>query len=218
MNDQFTNNLKQTTARFLLPKSGFRVGGWKDYDEQVLKREGLPLTDKVEYLRFRLRMVIFDPLDNVFLNSAPHHSVVNGPGMSFFFIGTTIICCCIESLGGFILARGGGSRKRFKEFLEKYLPDWAVHSPAGVYVPDWLWENLRNALAHSLLIDNGGLENLGTFRFRDKGQKKLEVHAELLYTDLKNAVEVFFADILRDPNSDVARNFEKHFKEKFQTF
>lgn len=213
-----TNSLKQTTARFTLPISKLGVGGWKDYDESVLKRTDLTIEDKVAYLRCRLKMVVFDPLDNVFLRSAPHHSAVNGPAMSFFFVGSTIICCCIEALGGFVLAQHRGNGMRFNAFIKGFMKDWAFTSPKGVDVTDWLWKNLRNGLAHGLIIGEGGMEDLGHERFRDQGKGKLHVHTEILYRDLKLGVETFFTNVTQTPKGILAKNFEKHFKDVFQKF
>lgn len=220
--NQVLNKLKQATPRYEFPVSKQKFSGWKDYDKSVLK-SNLCLKDKAEYLRCRLDLVVFNSLNQVYLRSAPRHNAVNGSDMSFFFVGTTIICCCIEALGGFILGGGNDDKpgindKRFKAFLSKYMSAWNVNGPKGTNVSKWLWKNLRNGLAHGLIIENGGLEDLGTDRFQDNGGGNLWVHAEFLYSDLIDATKKYFSDLLSGNDQTLIISFNSRFKKLFETF
>ncbi len=206
------------TGRYVLPMSQKRVSGWKDYDRAILEK-GLVLRDRVYYLRKRLDLTFFNSLDCVYVKTAPRHYAVNGPDMSFFLLGTSMICCCIEALGAFVTGATSTNRiqnkAKFKAFMTAYMPQWQAN---GTDVPDWMYENLRNSLAHGFWIKDGGMEDLGKQRLRLVPPQGILVHAELLYSDLKEAVERYFAELESGTNAGLVTNFENRFKNIYETF
>ena len=69
-----------------------------------------------------------------------------------------------------------------------------------------------------MIIREGGLENLKEFRFRHVGDSRIEVHAEILYKDLKHGAENYFNDLTSKSNSLLIERYEKLFKKAYQTF
>lgn len=214
---ELLRELRRSSKRYTLPVSGLVFSGWKDYDRPVLTQT-LALEDKVFYLRKRLELIAFNSLDQIYLRSSPRHDVVNGPDMSFFFIGATICCCCIEALGGFVTGTERPNQKNFDAFLASYMTKWHGKTLAGVDVPRWLWHNLRNGLAHGLVIQEGGLDDLKDQRVKDVAPGKIVVHAELLYADLKQGAERFFSDLMSGGDPPLNRRFEARFHDIFQVF
>lgn len=203
--------------RYRFPVCGKGYSGWKDYDRPVLEGD-LCLEDRLAYLRSRLDLICFNSLDRVYLRSSSHHSAVNGPEMSFFILGTTVICCAVEALGGFVLNNHRSNGVKFRAFLDKYMPEWSASLSNGSTVRDWLWDNLRNGLAHGFVIKNGGMEDLKMARFQEQAPGKVLIHAEMLYQDLKVGKDRYIAEVAGKSDIPLTKNFEKHFQEVFQTF
>lgn len=111
--------------------------------------------------------------------------------------GFILGACFIDAMAGFFAGlekkdARNGSGKRFKDFIEKYLPR---------YSPEKLWEDLRCGLVHSYA--EGGsyvfthLNNAG-FHFNTTSGGKIILNLEDFSGDLREAYRQLREDILND--------------------
>ena len=202
--------------RFKLPDSRLECSGWIDEDKAILKKHrSLSIKDKVFYLKNRFHIVFFGPMDTCFLRSAPYHRRVNSKDFSFFLLGTTLICCAMEAVGAFMLGgkerpSPGENKRRFVKFLQHYMKSWNKSTAGGTHIPNWMWNNLRNSLAHSMTISRGGMADLGKKRFNEVRHGVVTIHAESLYRDFRRGFSAYLRDVER--KTSLKRNFERRFK------
>jgi hypothetical protein len=116
--------------------------------------------------------------------------------------------CFIDAMAGFFkgIDREEAKRKsgsRFKDFVEKYLPQ---------YEPERLWEDLRCGLVHSY-AEGGGYEfthSKSQFHFTKSSRGKVILNLEDFLEDLKEAYNKLRVDILT--NKDIFDKAKKRYE------
>ncbi len=189
--------------------NGTQFQGFIDYDRSLLRAASDDVW--IAWLEYRVYLVLIDPLDEVFPHNAPHHGVVNAGDKTFFLAGVTLICCAIEGLGHF---KTGNSKEglSFLAWLQHYMPKWNT-SVGGRSLPDWLWKDARNGLAHQLGFKSGGIQAVGSAVATTLPDSQIEMDPDKFYADFKSGVAQFFADLRTD--AALRTTFGTRFKDTF---
>lgn len=181
------------------PPPGRRVkieGLWfslmRDIDQRNL-RKLLP-HGRVTWLHERIKFTILNPIDHM-LPTSPKSDMWNERTYGLFLI-VTVICCAIEGMGSFLMPRYTRPGKKFDAFAHRYL-----RIPKPVTTIPWLWHGVRNALAHSLCIIEGGLNGpKQPYIKRSKDGPLMDVWK--FYADFKRGVDSYFRDLSHSKLTD----------------
>jgi|SRR5579862_1503175 len=185
---------------------GHNYTGFIDYDRVQLR--GASLNAKIQWLQYRVRKIITDPLDQILPPGAPYHQPINRGDRTFNLCGVTLVACTIEGLGHFLIGTDEEGTS-FRTWLKAYMPNWNVTTATGQSIPNWLWDSARNGLAHQLAFKSGGTEAHNGQRFIEQGDGQIEMDPFVFYSDFKAGVDRFFRDL--QTKQVIRINFENRF-------
>ena len=186
---------------------GYDYSGFIDYDRPDLRTA--TLNTRIEWLKYRLKKVLIDPLDQVFPPSGQCYARVSEGDRTFNLCGVTLVACAIEGLGHFMTGQADENGASFKAWLIRYMPGWNGTTANGERIPDWLWDSARNGLAHQLTFKSGGTEPRGAGRFNLGQDQQIEMEPFVFYDEFKAGVTVFFQAL--QTNHTLRTNFENRF-------
>lgn len=132
-------------------------------------------------------------------------SVQGSAKLAGFILGA----CFIDAMASFYFGvnhktKKTSAGKRFKEFVEIYLPK---------YDKEKLWEDLRCGLVHSYSAGNAYLftdDNKAGFHFDETPKGAIILNLEDFCADLRQAYRSFRKDIISDP--DIFKNVIRRYK------
>ena len=191
------------------------------YDCDQLRDKKLSrLSDKgkIEWFAKRMEFVFLKPLTILFDKSFEEKNSKDGNG-TFTIMSFSILLNGVEALGSFLVPlkdkkkngkyTSGKNRDCFLEFIKKYMSEWNKNK-----IPDKLWKNFRNGIAHAFVIENGGIDyDADSVRFRTTKQGTLEIGPQAFFKDFQNGLACFFKDV--GSKTDIKRVFLDNFKEYY---
>lgn len=179
-----------------------------DYDRKSYKY--LSFAGKVTYMRERVNLILIRPCEE-----ANKTALQTNLGL----ILATAICAGISAAGTFLQgqrAPRGQDREYFLAFVRDYMdPRLQNQSSAGISWAEWLYDSVRCGLAHSFVIEVGGIEyELSNYVLeRTYGP---EINPSLLLADFSDGWSKYLNAVVQDgQGKDLGALFEKRFDEVF---
>ena len=187
-----------------------------DYD-QLRDGKLSRLTDdgKIDWFRLRMGCVFLEPLRRLFDVSSKAFRELNSdtqqPYTYFGIAAFSVLLNGVEALGSFLPALSSGKgekRDSFVAFVRTYMTPWdttvAGTSHTVDYLTDILWRHFRNGIAHSFVIEGGGIDpDADAARYLVQGGY-LEIGPNAFFDDFLRAIQVFSRRHRFDPRSVVS--------------
>lgn len=178
-----------------------------DYDQlRDGKLHGLSEGGLIEWFRRRMRFVFLEPLSSLYggrhsvgfraLNSI---DVDDLPARSFVVATFSVLLNGVEALGSFLTPlnipkRKGYNRQNFDIFIATYMPQWKTPR-----IRTFLWEQVRNGIAHGFRIEGGGIDNEADDTRWVVTPTLVQIGPNTFFREFRDGVNQFLVDIEAQP-------------------
>ena len=183
--------------------------GFIDYDRAKLQNK--PVDVWIDWLQYRINLILISPLDYFFDRQSPLFKCLNHEDSSTTLAGLTVILCAVDALGAF-KAGSSANPGNFRTWIEKYMPKWDTSSPlSNRDIKEWLYDELRCGLAHQLSVKKGGAEWINNI-IEEPSAGDIKIDPEAFYTDFKDGVQKYFDDVRNDATTNLKSYFHNRFR------
>jgi len=203
-----------------------KIGGkefslFYDYDQlRDKKLSQLSNNGKIKWFQLRTSAIFLEPLKRIFNRSSTAHQELNSvsqhdqPFRTFTIAAFSILLNGVEALGSFLATNPKPKNwDNFYAFIRNYMKDWDTKVLGTSYRKDhlpWiLWKHFRNGIAHSFVIEGGGIDyDADVSKWRVKNGR-LEIGPTAFFKDFLVGVKAFFADVKSKKRLSFLSRFKK---------
>lgn len=193
---------------------GVKYTGLKDYDKG--KFTHLVFSEKVEYLRQRVRFILLRPCKAIVEKAAEKDGHPLG---DLGLVLATATCAGISAAGTYLSgqrAPRGQDEAYFTNFIGTYMnPVLQGSNSLGLTWAQWIYREVRCGLAHAYVIENGGIEYEVQTYVEDKSYGP-EINPGDLLSDFARGWEKYLGDVeAAGKGAGLGSLFERRFDQVF---